>query len=222
MRKIHRVKRNLSKSIVIVGEGFTEVLYFDCIRRVIRHNYTLKACMGFNSDYASVFNKAAQLLNESNYDLALCVLDVDGIVTDGKLQEFVSACKRLDKRIVPVPSNPCIEFWFLLHMWKTAPGRYFESFSQLEPEIRKIWPGYEKSKEFLAHGFFKKLDSGRKHAIGSADEIISRNNLTRENFGTRSFTEIGRLFRLLDVCNACRSESGCGKCKEKAGFFLQS
>ena len=48
-----------------------------------------------------------------------------------------------------VETNPCTEFWFLLHFLPNVVCRRYESYEQLLPELQKYMPGYEKTKRYF-------------------------------------------------------------------------
>lgn len=52
-------------------------------------------------------------------------------------------------RIMFVETNPCTEFWFLLHFLPNVVCRRYESYEQLLPELLKYMPGYEKKKRYF-------------------------------------------------------------------------
>lgn len=48
-----------------------------------------------------------------------------------------------------IETNPCTEFWFLLHFLPNVVCRQYESYEQLLPELQKHMPGYEKTKRYF-------------------------------------------------------------------------
>lgn len=118
---LKRQKRKVTKAIAIVGEGMSEWLYFDYIRTDRRYPFELRPDLPKHSDYRTVFAHAKKLLS-SGYDFVFCVVDVDTIVAQNKQEEFINACHSLDGKLIPITSNPCIEFWFLLYLWERPFG----------------------------------------------------------------------------------------------------
>jgi len=49
------MRRNLHKAIAIVGEGPTEWMYFDYIRKTRRYRFSLRPDLPKHSDYEAVF-----------------------------------------------------------------------------------------------------------------------------------------------------------------------
>lgn len=88
------------------------------------------------------------------YDAIFCVFDHDGRPqfddAVSKLTEPI--CERLN--IFGAYSTPCFEFFLLLH--KTFSTRAFESYREIEPELKKYVPEFDKSDANLYRLF--KLD----------------------------------------------------------------
>ena len=145
-----RKTKQLKKSIGIVGEGLTERMYFDYIRSNRRYVFSLKPDLPSHTDYNHIFAKAKEMVRKG-FDLVFCVLDIDTILQNRGLQDFQSACKRLPNNIVPITSNPCIEFWFLLHFMQNPKRRVYNSCESLINEsLRKYVPKYEKTEAYFS------------------------------------------------------------------------
>jgi hypothetical protein len=52
-------KRKVKKAIAIVGEGITEWMYFDYIRRNRRYAFSLKPDLPKHSHYSHIFKKGS-------------------------------------------------------------------------------------------------------------------------------------------------------------------
>ena len=48
-----------------------------------------------------------------------------------------------------IETNPCTEFWFLLHFLPTLQVKHYTSYEQLLPELQRYMPGYEKTKKYF-------------------------------------------------------------------------
>ncbi|MFA7671630.1 MAG: RloB family protein, partial [Sphaerochaetaceae bacterium] len=140
-----RVKRALKKAIAVIGEGYTERDYFNYIRVTRQFKFSFKPELCKPSNYKEIFNKAKQLKQE-DYDLIFCVLDIDTIIRENHLADFAKRCKQLgSKNIIPIASNPCIEFWFLLHFQKHTSFKFYEDCNQLMEQLQKYIPNYNKN-----------------------------------------------------------------------------
>ena len=83
-------KRKAKYQIAVVGEGITEWHYVNDLKQTRRYPYKISPELPKNSNYKYVFKKANQLVSEG-YDLVLCILDVDSLSTDEKINLFLSA-----------------------------------------------------------------------------------------------------------------------------------
>ena len=160
-------RKPLKKSIAIIGEGLTEWMYFDHIRKIRRYSFSLKPDLPKHANYMYVFAKAKELCAKG-FDIAFCVLDIDTILRENTLEEFCKSCRQLPKRIVPITSNPCIEIWFLMHFMRTPQKRMYESYEALQKVLRIHLENYEKTEEyFSSSGIFSKLEekNGLENAL---------------------------------------------------------
>ncbi len=214
-------KKPLKKSIAIIGEGLTEWMYFDHIRKNRRYSFSLKPDLPKHSSYTYIFAKAEELCSKG-FDIAFCVLDIDVILHENSLQEFRKACRKLSKRIVPITSNPCIEIWFLMHFLKNPQMRIYESYEALKKVLRIHLENYDKTEEYLtSSGIFDKLEenNGLKTALKNSKTILA--GLSQENdISQSSFSEISLLIKHLDTCKGCNFRQDCKVCaKEISTFF---
>ena len=147
-----RPNRNEKKSfsIAIVGDGHTEKIYFDQLRKSERLKIDLKPELpsGGGGDYGSVLKKAEQL-SEDGYDLVLCLIDMDKIIEENKLVAFGLKKEKLEKRggFAVFECNPSFDLWFLLHfVYSTKP---YVSCDDLLKDLKIHLPGYSKNTEHL-------------------------------------------------------------------------
>ncbi len=101
-------EKTLKKSITVVGEGLTEWMYFNHIRRKQRYSFSLNPDLPKHSSYTYIFAKAEELC-ANGFDIAFCILDIDTILQDKKLEGSKNACRQLPNNIIPITNNPCIE-----------------------------------------------------------------------------------------------------------------
>ena len=57
--------------------------------------------------------------------------------------------RKENKGFMFIETNPCTEFWFLLHFLPTLQVKHYTSYEQLLPELQRYMPGYEKTKKVL-------------------------------------------------------------------------
>lgn len=89
------------------------------------------------------------------YDYVVCLFDMDRLYQfPSEMQLYQRAKKEYGKKkyagkVMFVETNPCTEFWFLLHFLPNVVCRRYESYEQLLPELQKYMPGYEKTKRYF-------------------------------------------------------------------------
>jgi len=217
-------KRPFKKSIGIVGEGLTERLYFDYIRSSRRYTFSLKPDLPRHTDYIHIFRKAKQLLKDG-FDLVFCVLDIDAILKDGMIDKFTNECRKLPKRIIPITSNPCIEFWFLLHFLDTPKSRVYESCQSLiDGNLQKYAPKYEKTEAYFRNSqLFSHLEQPDclEKAMANSMQILKK----LQDGGDPSlcsFSEVSILFNQLEKCKECNFVSDCKNCSMTISTFFSS
>lgn len=165
-------KRKLYPAIAIVGEGITESIYFSQMRQQEDLQFTVKPDMGKNSGVDSIVSKALDLL-EKEYDKVFCAIDMDELVRDATLmRKYKKLRKEHDgEGLVFIETHPCTEFWFLLHyVFTTKP---YTSYSQLQKELRKHLPSYEKTERYLAgNNIYKQLKPNQPAARSNAEKTV--------------------------------------------------
>ncbi len=167
--------------ILIVCEGEkTEPNYFNGLRKAFRlNNANIKVC-GRGSDPLSIVDFAIDTCKkESKFDRAYCVFDRDRHPTyDTALNKIkqikhTRSCKGYE--IIAVSSNPCFEFWLLLHFKYTtmqfnAPANSSICDTVIK-ELKKDFPEYQKGDKDI----FKKIQDKVDTAIKNAHKIEKSN-----------------------------------------------
>lgn len=103
------------KSIAVIGEGITEWFYFDSLR--IAHRYPFKVAPDFpqHSDIPHM----SKLVNDyvrRQYDYVVCLVDMDRLLAHpAEMETYKHLKSKSDSCVMWVETNPCTEFWFLLH-----------------------------------------------------------------------------------------------------------
>ena len=148
-KKRNKQNRKEKPMIIITAEGKneTEAQYFDGFRTP-------------DCPYIIKFHKAGHLTDptklaesirkrwdaeeadERTGDMAFVVVDLDNNEEKAKEIQQLEARNRVEKFIV---SNPCFEVWFLLHYEYST--RSYMSADAVIKELRKHYPGYEKTSD---------------------------------------------------------------------------
>ncbi len=143
------------KSIAIIGEGETEWFYFESLR--IAKHYPFKMAPDFpqHSDVHHFIKLINKYVNEQQYDYVICLFDMDRLLqhpTEMKMYKRAKKTfsqKKYAKQVMFIETNPCTEFWFLLHFLPQGTCRKFNCYEQLLPELQRYMPRYEKTKRYF-------------------------------------------------------------------------
>lgn len=142
-RKEHR---NPKKRILVLCEGETEVAYFKGIKRShrFRGKASLKVECPTKHDAKSLVDRAVRMKKEAKkernpYDGGVWV-----VFDKDPHQDQEEAFKKAGENSIGIAfSSLSFEYWYLLHFKKTT--RTFTDQDELMADLRKEWPGYEKT-----------------------------------------------------------------------------
>ena len=149
------MKRTVTKSVAIIGEGETEWFYFDSLRITCRYPFKVAPDFPQHSDVKHILKLVESYLNKQQYDFIVCLFDMDRLLQQPSEMRLYNnakkkyAAKKYAGRVMFIETNPCTEFWFLLHFLPNVVCRQYESYEQLLPELQKHMPGYEKTKRYF-------------------------------------------------------------------------
>jgi RloB-like protein len=162
------------ETLLVVCEGAeTERVYFEALRRKY-HLRTVDVVIcpsDFGTDPTSVVKCAIHMRNKrkldkerEDFDHVWSVIDTERYskAKERKLCGALDLARRKD--ISVAVSNPCFEFWFLLHFDRFAKG--LGSCSKAVTALKKYVRGYKK-----ATNIFDRLDPLTDEAIAHAESI---------------------------------------------------
>ena len=180
--------RTVTKSIAIIGEGETEWFYFDSLR--IACHYPFKVAPDFpqHSDINHILKLVESYLNKQ-YDYIVCLFDMDRLFQfpyEMQLYQRAKkkyAAKKYAGKVMFVETNPCTEFWFLLHFLPNVVCRRYESYDQMLPELQKYMPGYETENGDL------------ERAISNSEKLCQLCKESPEDL--KAYSEIHKIIELL-------------------------
>ena len=192
--KISRRKptRQPNKIILIVCEGKkTEKNYFQRLKEFLNLiSVKIQILTSPHPTPLKVIEHATQKINESNeYDEVYCVIDRDTHGDFGEALDKAKSIKLQNTIFEVIVSDPCFEFWILLHFAKITP-KFSANKSPCEAlqkhkDFKKNLPNYDKSDYD-----FKEIIANRLNvAIKNANEINKENLPIRQT----PYTEIVRL-----------------------------
>lgn len=188
------IRTREKRKIILIGcEGNnkTEKNYFLSFNNV-QKKYIIKFSCGNDTDLPHIVKNIKKTEIEigfdSSIDKAFAVFDIDN---DIKKIGIFSECKKKEKDIAYIPSNPCFELWFLLHFEKTT--KHFNSNDELISSLKKYIPGYEKNKNY-----FSILLPKLKIAIQNNEMLIKEvaESKNSEYLG-KTYTNIVNLIKIL-------------------------
>lgn len=150
----------MKKAIVVIGEGITEKYYID----------SLKGLSPFDIKPQELNKKASNLKEleknilssiKDNYDEVYCLIDMDGKRDGANKMNYLNMKKKyhnithgnkkkgIQCKVTFIETERCTELWFLYHFTRTAITKEFKSYHELETELRKYRPKYEKTEKYF-------------------------------------------------------------------------
>ncbi len=157
------------KSILIVCEGEkTEPIYFNALKKRLRLVMVDVEIIGEGAAPINVVNRAISLredrkiianksLTKTEYEIIYCVFDVDIHET---LAQAIDKAK--GNKIEAILSNPCFEYWYILHFRKTSAP--FSSSQDAKSALRRKHPAYNESDTTIFDVVYPKTDDAIKHS----------------------------------------------------------
>lgn len=186
------------KSIAIIGEGETEWFYFESLR--IANHYSFKVAPDFpqHSDIPHMAKMAEDRV-KSEYDYVVCLVDMDRLLTHPKeMGTYRTIRKNSSRNIMWVETNPCTEFWFLLHFLPQLAVKHYASYEEVLPDLQRYMPGYEKTARYFRrtklHNYLTE-HGDLQRAMSYAEKLTAMSQATPED--RIAFSEMHKVFKLL-------------------------
>ncbi len=176
-RKIDDYKRREAfkephKSILIVCEGSkTEPIYFNALKDKLRMAMVDVEIVGEGAAPITVVDRAIELrqerkyiakksLTKAAYEIIYCVIDVEAPNPHESLAEAVRKAK--DNRFEIILSNPCFEYWYILHFRKTSAP--FSRSRDVKSALRQEHLAYNESDTTIFNVVYPKTSDAIKHS----------------------------------------------------------
>lgn len=192
----------VKKSVAIIGEGETEWFYFESMRIAKRYPFQLKPTFPKHSDWKYIFKQASYCLREG-YDKVVCLVDMDVVYSKNEMQAYHEAKAKIEKaRVSIIETNPCTEFWFLLHFLPSLSTKSYINYEEVVIDLRKYLPKYDKTKKYFQKvKLYEYLTTygDLKRAINYAEKLLNIAQATSEDF--HAYTQIHKVLALLDEYN---------------------
>jgi hypothetical protein len=179
-------------SCAVLGDGQTEQYYLSHLRDIRGFNFRIRPRL-FKSITIEEANKLIKELIAEGFDMVIYFTDYDTIVKQGKIEKYKKIVGKYEKRtdVMICESMPSIEFWFLLHFFKTTYN--FQNADEAIRELKKNIPDFSKEANFLEkRKWVEELCANGKlsNALKRASEIMTEK--TKGNTGAYfPYTKIG-------------------------------
>ncbi|OJU55378.1 MAG: hypothetical protein BGN96_15800 [Bacteroidales bacterium 45-6] len=207
----------MKKAIAVIGEGITEKYYIESLKGLSPFDIRPQE-LGRKASSLKRLEKNIQDSIKTGYDEVYCLIDMDG-KRDGKNKINYDSLKNkyhgiihgnkkrgIQCKVVFIETERCTELWFLYHFTQSAITKEFRSYCELEKELRKYRPQYEKTeKYFKSVGSLHKEFTKKCEPKGSLEKAIENSKVSikskeRDN-RDYSYSEIHLLFEGLKIEN---------------------
>ena len=162
------------KSILIVCEGEkTEPIYFNALKKRLGMAIVDVEVVGEGAAPISVINRAIELredrkeiakkrksLTKAEYEVIYCVIDVEAPMPHESLARAVN--KAESNKFKVILSNPCFEYWYILHFRKT--GAPFHTNDEVFSKLKREYRDYSKNDTTIFNVVYPKTDDAIKHS----------------------------------------------------------
>lgn len=192
----------VKNSIAIIGEGETEWFYFDSLRIARRYPFKVAPDFPRHSDIQHIAKLADEYVRQQ-YDHVVCLVDMDRILAlPTELATYQKLKRKSNARVMWVETNPCTEFWFLLHFLPQLSVKHYQTYDDLLPELRRYMPGYEKSVRY-----FRKINLYRylttygdiDRAMVNSEKLAKMKEKSPEDI--IAYCQVHRVLELLSTIN---------------------
>lgn len=187
------------RSIAIIGEGITEWFYFDSLRIARRYPFKVAPDFPQHSDIRHMSKLAGDYVRRQ-YDHVICLVDMDRLLTHpAEMKTYRRIQAASDRRVLWVETNPCTEFWFLLHFLPEPSIRHYASQEQAIAELRRYMPGYEKTQRYLAKAniyCYLRNNGDLSRAKANAGHLCRLSRANADDL--MAYSEIHKALELLD------------------------
>ena len=162
-QRIKKAIRIPKRVFLIICEGKTEEEYIELLKRYFRLPIVIKSKVTGNRVNSRLIKQYVQELGLNNVDdfRVFFIYDMD-------VPHIVDRLKNLNG--IPILSNPCIEYWFLLHSLSHCKHIDSKDVVKMLMKAEKEWNNYKKG--FLSYSksrlLISNLPKAMERARGSA------------------------------------------------------
>ena len=197
----------VKKSIAIIGEGETEWWYFETLRIACRYKFKVAPDFPQHSDIPHIAKLAEDYVKRET-DYVVCLVDMDRLLRlPAEMATYQQLRKSSSPNVIWIETNPCTEFWFLLHFLPQLSTKHYETCEDVLPDLQRYMPGYEKTaRYFKKNNLYKYLTEhgDLQRAIGYAKELSRLSEATPED--RIAYSQMHLVFELIASMNAEESD----------------
>ena len=206
----------MRKSIVVIGEGITEKYYIESLRGL--SDFQIKP-RSLNKKASNLKALEKEILDAANMgaDEIYCLIDMDGKTEGKNKEEYLKLKNKYHNQIYEkkkqgvkafilfIESERCTELWFLYHFIKSATTKKYNSYQELENELQKYRPNYEKTDKYFRSvgSIHDELTKENAEHKGSLELAIKNAKITYESHisddRNYTYTEIYKLIEALNI-----------------------
>ena len=192
----------IKKSIAIIGEGETEWWYFDTLRIACRYKFKVAPDFPQHSDIPHMAKLAEDYVKRDT-DYVVCLVDMDRLLrVPAEMATYQQLKKNSPHNVIWIETNPCTEFWFLLHFLPQLSTKHYESCEDVLPDLQHYMPGYEKTaRYFKKNNLYKYLTEhgDLQRANGYAEELTRLSEASPED--KIAYSQMHLVFKLIASMN---------------------
>ena len=190
----------IRKSIAVIGEGLTEYRYIESMRTNERYRFHLFPGVPKHSDINDMVALGKKRLNEG-YDYVLCLVDMDVILSNQEKLRQYKLLQKQNRKIEFIESNPCTEYWFLMHYMPRSSSKEYSTYEAVAKELRKYIPDYDKSEEFFNKTDIYKYLKENSNMLRAIEMSRDLDHLrTNEPDVYKSYSQMYKLFdKILEI-----------------------
>ena len=189
------------KSILIVCEGIkTEPIYFNSLRKNLQLSMVEVKVVGEGAAPITVVDRAIELrqerkhlakrsLTKAAYDVVYCVIDVEAPKAESLSR---AANKATDNKLEVILSNPCFEYWYILHFRKTSAP--FNTSQDAKSALKQEHRAYCESDTTIFDVVYPKTADAIKH---SKEVLNEQHNDTEDLSDCNPSTHVHKIVEYL-------------------------
>ncbi len=199
----------VKKSIAIIGEGETEWWYFETLRVACHFKFKVAPDFPQHSDIPHMAKLAEDYVKRET-DYVVCLVDMDRLLkVPAEMATYQKLKKKSSRNVIWIETNPCTEFWFLLHFLPQLSMKHYDSCEDVLPDLQHFMPDYEKTaRYFRKNNLYNYLTEhgDLERAIDYAKELSRLSEETPED--RIAYSQMHRVFELIASMNVNGSEEG--------------